>query len=115
MEMFEVEIPQSKIDALEARAVRLSALVDAATHSSENRNTRESGSLLADRIMEWVDEIKDLRAIGDKDVLEKIQSFSMRLHMAEQKIKSWPLPKELRKEFAPKKSRKRNKNSVRAA
>ncbi len=87
-----VDIPLSHIEALENRAHRLASAVDAATLASGKRHIRDAGGQIIDRILEWVDEIKDLREIGDEDIVDRMQSFLSRLRLAEQAVKSWPRP-----------------------
>ncbi|MEL6190048.1 MAG: hypothetical protein AAFU79_35940 [Myxococcota bacterium] len=89
---FGVEIPQSKLDALETRAHRLTVDVDRATSSSSDRSVRETAGQLVDRILEWVEEIKELREVGDEDVMERMRSFEARLSLAEREVARWPKP-----------------------
>lgn len=91
---FGVEIPQSELDALETRAHRLTVDVDRATSNSTDRSVREIAGQLVDRILEWVEEIKELREVGDEDVMERIKSFEKRLSLAEREVGGWPKPKD---------------------
>lgn len=91
---FGVDIPQSHLDALESRAQRLTDEVDRATAASTDRRVREVGGQLVDRILEWIEEIKDLLEVGDEDVVERVRSFQARLVLAEKLVSRWPKPKE---------------------
>lgn len=93
---FGVDIPQSHVDALEARAQRLANEVDRATTASSDRRIRDTAGHLVDRILEWVEEIKELREVGDEDVIERIKSFQGRLALAESHVASWPMPADKR-------------------
>lgn len=106
---FGVDIPQNQLDALEARAHRLAGEVDRATSASADRRVRETAGQIVDRIFEWVEEIKELREVGDEDVLERIKSFHTRLMLAEREMTSWPKPN------ARKTSAKRRRRAPRAA
>ena len=108
-----VDIPKSYMNALEARALRLTSVIDAATSQSPDRLIRDSGAQLSDRIVEWVEEIKELLELGDEEVFERIQSFVTRLHIAERKIQSWPLPKDSQKRIRA--SRRRRTHTAKAA
>lgn len=92
-----VQVPETIIVSLEKRAARLASLVESATQASPERPIREGGALLIDRLGEWVEEIKDLREMGDEEVTEVIRSFATRLRIAEEKVKAWPLPQSARK------------------
>ncbi len=92
-----VEVPQSTLTQLERRVVRLSALVEQATQISPHKKVREGGALLMERLGEWIDEIKELSDIGDADVHDRIRSFSLRLKLAEEKVKTWPVPARYKK------------------
>ena len=105
---FGVEIPQTQMDTLEARAHRLTVEVDRVTGASSDRGIREVGGQLVDRILEWVEEIKDLREVGDEEVVERINSFKARLSLAETHVAAWPKPR-LRREDAKKRRRKERK------
>lgn len=85
-----VEIPQANVDALETRAHRLIVAVDKATQDNPDRRVKVAGGQLAERILEWVEEIKDLREVGDDDVAEVMRSFSARLKLAEKAVAAWP-------------------------
>lgn len=104
-----VEVAEATITSLERRVVRLVALLEIATQKSPNKTIRENGARLADRLAEWMDDIKDLREVGDEDVTELIKSFELRLKLAESKVKDWPLPASARAELEGRPRRRRGK------
>lgn len=87
---FGVDIPQTSLDAIEARAHRLVLAVDRAVGENPRREVREAGGQLTERILEWLEEIKDLREVGDEDAVEMMKSFRARLKLAEATISTWP-------------------------
>lgn len=104
-----VQVPEATMVALEKKAGRLANLVEAATSEAPVREVRDGGAQLVERIGEWMDEIKDLREVGDEDVHEKIQSFAIRLHLAEEKTKSWPIPEKVRARIMTQPKRRRGR------
>jgi hypothetical protein len=84
--------PQSTIDGLERRVSRLSILVELATQNSNEKSIRESGAQLIERLSEWLEDIKDLAEVGDEDAHDLVKSFTMRLRLAETKVKAWSIP-----------------------
>ncbi|MCB9653969.1 MAG: hypothetical protein H6729_07580 [Deltaproteobacteria bacterium] len=90
------EVPEATIHMLEKRAEKLASLVDLATRQSSKKDVREGGTLLIERLGEWVDDIKALREVGDEDIHDVIQTFWVRLHLAERKTRDWSIPDELR-------------------
>lgn len=88
-----VNIPQSQIDALEARALHLTQEIDRATLESHSREIRARGAQLVDRVLEWVEEIKDVRDIDAEEAVDIMRSFSARLRMAERAVARWPRAK----------------------
>jgi hypothetical protein len=96
MTSFGMQISEHTITSLEKRASRLAALVETATQGSQLKKVRDNGAQLVERLGEWVEEIKELRDMGDEDVEELIKSFTTRLALAEEKIKAWPIPASVR-------------------
>lgn len=84
-----VEIPKASLDAIEARAQRLIEEVEKAVQHADRR-IKTVGGQLVERILEWVEEIKDLREMGDEDAGEVMQSFLTRLRLAERMVSRWP-------------------------
>lgn len=111
-----VEVSDKTMVALEKKALRLAELVDLATSAASDKKVRDGGAQLVERLGEWMDEIKDLREVGDEDVHEKIRSFAIRLHLAEEKTKSWPIPKKQREKILSGTKRRRGRpKKVRSA
>lgn len=111
-----VQVPEATMIALEKKANRFAELVEAATTESPHKYVRDGGKQLIERIGEWLDEIKDLREVGDEDVHDKIQSFAIRLHLAEEKTKAWPIPEKVRTRILnPAKKRRGRPKKVRSA
>ena len=92
MTKFGEMIPQSTLENLERRVSRLSILVELATQGSAEKSIRESGAQLIERLSEWLEDIKDLVEIGDEDAHDLVKSFTMRLRLAETKVKAWKIP-----------------------
>ena len=106
---FGVDIPQSQVDAIETRAHRLAVEIDRATLASTDRHIREVGGQVVDRILEWVEEIKELREVGDEEVTERIASFKARLRLAEKAVATWPKPESEPRSAGRRKKRKENR------
>lgn len=102
---FAHQIPQAVIEGLEAKALRLTEEIDRATSLSEKREIRNLGGQLIERIMEWVEEIKDLRQTEDEDIHDVIQSFESRLAMASRMVRDWP-------GVTPQKSKRRRRKAA---
>ncbi len=92
MTKFGEMIPQSTLDRLERRVSRLSILLELATQNSAEKSIRESGAQLIERLSEWLEDIKDLVEVGDEDAHDLVKSFTMRLRLAETKVKGWSIP-----------------------
>jgi hypothetical protein len=108
-----IEISDSTMAQLERRVAKLMALLEIATHKAADKKIRENGAQLSDRLAEWIDDIKDLREAGDEEVAERISSFTLRLKMAEDKMKNWPIPAAAREELNG--GRRRRTRKVRPA
>lgn len=104
-----VQVPEATMVALEKKADRFVQLVETATSESPHKEVREGGAQLIERVGEWLDEIKDLREVGDEDVHERIQSFAIRLHLAEEKTKGWPIPEKVRSRIMTTEKRRRGR------
>lgn len=112
-------ISMETIRRVARRAERIAQVIDEATEKSSDRRIRETGAQLIDLLAEWVEEIYELQVAEDLDVEERLQSFWVRLHVAEEKIAAWPLTqaqlKKLRGVYEPtkkKKNRKRKRGRV---
>jgi hypothetical protein len=86
-------IPESAINALARRTTRLIELVERATQSSPEKGVREGGAQLVELLGERVEEIRELHAIGDEDLPERLRAFTLRLKLAEAKVMAWKMPK----------------------
>ncbi len=114
-----VNIPKTVLTALEKRAQSLTSLVDVATSGAQDRRVREAGAQLIERVNEWVEEIRDLNAVGDEEALDRARSFHVRLRLAENKIQQWGLPASVRQRAeaalrTPRKGRGRPRKRVAA-
>lgn len=87
---FGVSITKTELDSLENRAHRIAGIVDQATAKSPDRHIRDISGQLVDRILEWLEEIKEQIEIGDEDALESVRNFQVRLSLAEKAISTWP-------------------------
>ena len=106
-------IPQKAVHGLEVRTLKLAGLVETATQTSHVRAVREAGAPLIERLSEWMEEIKDLREVGDEEVNDLVESYHIRLWLAEKKVNTWDIPADLRESvieaIEPTKKRRRGR------
>lgn len=112
MSEFRDRVPESKVNAIARRAARLSKLVERATKSSPSKEVRARGGQLVEVLTEWVDQIQELHSGGDVDLEERVRSFTIRLHLAEQKVVTWHIPE---KKKRPPKAKPARRPRVRAS
>ena len=92
-------LPESAVTRLERRVARLSALLEVATQQASDRQIRDGGAQLIERLGEWLEDIKDLREVGDEDVHEMVRSFELRLKLAERKVDGWAIPPSVKRKL----------------
>lgn len=97
MSEIRARVAESAVNALARRAARLSDLVERATQTSLIKEIREGGSQLVEVLGERIEELRELHALEDDDLADKMRIFSIRLRLAEEKVQSWKLPKPVRK------------------
>lgn len=86
-------VPETAVDALARRTARLSEMIERATHSAPDKAIRDAGKELVDLLGERVEEIRELHAMEDDDLPERLRIFRIRLKLAEAKVLSWPSSK----------------------
>jgi hypothetical protein len=82
-------VSEQMMRSLTERANRLADRVELATRRSPRPDVRRDGARFGEVLDEWLDDIKELREIGDEHLRETVQSFNARLDLAEQKVKAW--------------------------
>lgn len=85
-------VSDSVIRHLERRAARLVLLVETASQSSPEREIREGGAQLVERVIEMTQELLELKDAGDDSLAEVADVFHRRLYIAEKKIEAWNIP-----------------------
>jgi hypothetical protein len=85
-------IPESAINALARRTTRLIDLVERATQASPEKGVREGGAQLVELLAERIEEIRELHAMDDEDLADRIRAFTLRIKLAEAKVMTWKLP-----------------------
>ncbi|MCK6551200.1 hypothetical protein L6R52_35525 [Myxococcota bacterium] len=93
MNELRVRVPESVVNALARRTARLTELVERATQASKVKEIREGGAQLVELLSERLEELKELVAMEDEEVPDRIRAFKVRLTLAEAKIATWPMPK----------------------
>jgi hypothetical protein len=107
-------IPESAITSLARRTARLIELIERATQISPEKSVREGGAQLAELLNERIEEIRELHAMDDQDLAERVRAFALRIKMAESKVMTWKLPAP-RKTAAQKSAPRANRKRVRTA
>jgi hypothetical protein len=108
-------IPESAITALARRTTRLIEMVERATQVSPEKGIREGGAQLAELLSERLEEIRELHAMEDDDLPDRIRAFSLRIKMAEAKVMTWKMPKPLKTAVAKAGARPNRKREKSAA
>jgi hypothetical protein len=97
MNQLHTHVDPKLIDTLERRAARVTAVIDAVSQETNDRRMKEVCAMITDRILELVVEIREMREMDDLELRDRIDSLSLRLTLAERKIKTWPLPRSARR------------------
>ncbi len=112
-------IPKGAVDQLRFRADRLCAMIDGATHKSSNKALRVAGAQFIERVQEWLQAIQQAQELTSDEGLEIINSFLLRLRLAEDKVKTWniaePPAYRAHKSTTPKRRRRKRRSKVATA
>lgn len=95
----EQSVSEGLMRHLERRAARIVLLIDAATQGHDDKKVRENGAQLTARILEMVEELRELRAAEDASLMESIEDFHARLHLAQSRIDGWDIPDKVKKQI----------------
>lgn len=87
---------------LERRAARLVGLIDAASQASDDKKIRDGGAQLVERIVELVEELRELQKAEDDGLPEAADVFHRRLYLAEKKVDTWNIPESVKKRLGNK-------------
>jgi hypothetical protein len=94
-------VPEATVNAIARRTARLIDLVERATQASPHKQVREGGAQLIDLLGERIEEIRELHAMDDEDLPDRIKGFKLRLSLAEEKVLTWKLPKTRKPSITP--------------
>lgn len=92
---------ESLVLALAKRTARLSEMIDRATSSSPAKEVRETGAQLVELLGERMEELRELHAMEDDDIADRLRAHAARLALAEQKVNTWPQVKASRVKAGP--------------
>jgi hypothetical protein len=113
MSHLSARVPESTVNALARRTARLIEVVERATQTSPHKAVREGGAQLVELLGERLEEIRELHAMEDEDVVDRIKGFKLRLSLAEEKVQRWNLPKPKRPIQVPSARRPRRRPAKR--
>src|SRR5262245_59128910 len=83
-------VSESAVNALARRTSRLIEMVERATARSPEKQVREGGAQLAELLAERLEEIREMHAIEDDDIADRVRAFELRVRIAEAKVLEWP-------------------------
>lgn len=87
----------TETDILEHRAARLAAVIENVARRSKDANMKLSAQVIAERIQELLEEIREIELLDTAEATERRHTFKLRLDIAEKKISAWPLSPTSRK------------------
>lgn len=87
---------------LEQRTAKLVALVETASQANKDKQVRDSGAQLVERIAEMLEDLYALSQADEEDFMEAAELFHRRLYLAEQKVETWNIPASVKKRLSKK-------------
>lgn len=84
------KVSETTVNALARRTSRLIEMVERATSLSPEKTVREGGAQLAELLAERLEEIREMHAIEDEDLADRVRAFEIRVRIAEAKVLEWP-------------------------
>lgn len=113
--MMRAKVSESTVNALARRTSRLIEMVERATARSPEKQIREGGAQLAELLAERLEEIREMHAVEDDDLADRLRAFDLRVRIAEAKILEWPVMKPRRSKVEAKSSKRPPRKAVRSA
>jgi hypothetical protein len=81
---------ETTVNALARRTSRLIEMIETATQRSTEKTVREGGAQLVELLTERLEEIREMHAGEDDDLVDRVRGFELRVRLAEAKVLEWP-------------------------
>ena len=90
--MMRARVSETTVNALARRTTRLIDMIERAAQPSPEKHVREGGAQLVELLSERLEEIREMLAVEDDDLGDRVRAFDLRVKLAEAKVLEWPLP-----------------------